>query len=63
MSQSVLGKSASAVPQVDGLGVRVGLVRSAGIALRGKNQVRIPAVRSSRAYTWCIVVLAMVSRV
>jgi hypothetical protein len=49
ISQFVLGKSARAVPQVDGLGVLAGLEMSNGIAARGKNQVRIPAGRSSRA--------------
>ena len=49
MSQSVDGKSASAVPQLDGSGVEVSLLMSEGIDVRGKNQVRIPASRSSIA--------------
>ena len=46
MSQSVLGKSASAGPQVEGSG-EVPLVMSGGIAERGKSQVRMPSDLSS----------------
>lgn len=56
MSHSVLGKSASAVPQVAGLGVVFGLLMSVGIESRGKNQVLMPASRSSRAYTFYLCV-------
>lgn len=49
MSQFVLGKSARAVPQVEGSGV---VEMSDGISSRRKNQVRMPASRSSRAYTY-----------
>ena len=45
----MLGKSARAVPQDDGSGVLEVLIISEGIEERGKNQVRIPALRSSIA--------------
>ena len=49
MSQSVAGKSARASPQVDGSGVAVVEEMSLGMEERGKNQIRRPAVRYSRA--------------
>lgn len=49
MSHSVLGKSASAVPQVEGLGVALALLMSVGMESRGKNQALMPALRSSSA--------------
>lgn len=52
MSQYVLGKSARAVPQEDGSGVRSGFEMSSGMELRGKPQTRMPASRTSTAYTW-----------
>lgn len=50
MLQSVDGKSAVASPQVDGSGLP--LVMSDGIEARGHHQMRIPALRSSVAYTF-----------
>ena len=47
--QSVDGKSASAVPQLDGSGVASLEPMSDGMDERGKNHVRIPASRSSMA--------------
>ena len=53
ISQLVLGKSARAVPHEDGSGpVDPVLLISTGIAERGKNQIRIPSLRSSIAYTY-----------
>jgi hypothetical protein len=49
MLQSVDGKSAVASPQVDGSGLP--LVMSDGIEARGHHQMRMPASRSSVAYT------------
>lgn len=53
MSQSVEGKSASAVSQVEGSGEEVDELpaMSAGMEDRGKYQALIPAGRISRAYT------------
>lgn len=50
--QSVLGKSAKAVPQVEGSGMLFESEMSVGTSLRGKYQTRIPASRSSSAYTF-----------
>lgn len=58
MSQSVLGKSARAVPHVEGSGLE--LVISVGIEERGKNQTRIPASLSSAAKTYNIVRLVAI---
>lgn len=55
MLQSVDGKSAVGSPQVDGSGLP--LVMSDGIEARGHHQIRIPASRSSVAYT-CHIELA-----
>lgn len=56
ISQCVLGKSASGVPHVDGLGVveatlvlDVDVSMSEGMLVRSKNQTLIPAVRHSIA--------------
>lgn len=50
ISQCVLGKSAKGSSQLEGSGEPVVLVMSLGMESRGKNQVLIPASRSSRAY-------------
>ena len=49
MEQLVLGKSARAVPHVEGSGEEALLLMSVGIEERGKNQVRIPSFLSSMA--------------
>lgn len=48
MEQSVLGKSASAVPQDDGSG-EVPDVISVGTEERGNTQMRMPSLRHSSA--------------